>query len=124
LHKLAGILALEKTLEQYSTLEDLPDELLLEAKQKGFSDFQIARIIFEKRQIDIFTGMSAEQHAAAHLSIEDAMDRVRTHRKQRGIVPVVKQIDTLAAEYPAQTNYLYMTYNGTENDVAPRYSVQ
>ncbi|MBN1272124.1 MAG: carbamoyl-phosphate synthase (glutamine-hydrolyzing) large subunit [Candidatus Aminicenantes bacterium] len=74
-------------------LEELPDELLREAKQRGFSDKQIAGL----------TG-SEEQN-------------VREHRKKRGIIPCIKQIDTLAAEYPAVTNYLYMTYNGSEDDI-------
>ncbi|HBG41593.1 MAG TPA: carbamoyl phosphate synthase large subunit [Porphyromonadaceae bacterium] len=75
------------------------DELLKTAKQQGFSDFQIARALW-KEDAD-------ENNQAA----------VRAYRKKRGIVPAVKQIDTLAAEYPAQTNYLYLTYNGVENDV-------
>ncbi|MDE6756656.1 MAG: ATP-grasp domain-containing protein, partial [Muribaculaceae bacterium] len=75
--------------------------LLRLAKEQGFSDFQIARAV-----LDNFGG-----------SAENANRRVRAYRKSLGIVPVVKQIDTLAAEYPAQTNYLYLTYNGSENDV-------
>ena len=65
------------------------------------TDFQIARAI----------GMEQDE------DIEQASLEIRRHRKSRGILPVVKQIDTLAAEYPAQTNYLYLTYSGTENDV-------
>ena len=68
---------------------------------QGFSDFQIARAIFKDKMEDG----------------ERAILQVRQDRKYRGILPVVKQIDTLAAEYPAQTNYLYLTYSGTENDV-------
>ena len=68
---------------------------------QGFTDFQIARAI----------GMEQDE------DIEQASLEIRRHRKSRGILPVVKQIDTLAAEYPAQTNYLYLTYSGTENDV-------
>jgi len=75
------------------------DELLRLAKQQGFSDFQIARAIWKE-----------------HISDESPL-LVRAYRKRLGILPAVKQIDTLAAEYPAQTNYLYLTYNGTENDV-------
>ena len=74
-------------------------QLLRMAKQQGFSDFQIARAF----------GLEED--------IEKGMMLVRQFRKAHGIVPVVKQIDTLAAEYPAQTNYLYLTYSGTENDV-------
>ena len=68
---------------------------------QGFSDFQIARAIFKDKMEDG----------------ERAILQVRQDRKYRGILPVVKQIDTLAAEYPALTNYLYLTYSGTENDV-------
>lgn len=76
-------------------------ELLRKAKVQGFSDFQIARAI----------GLESS------CSGEEAATKVRSLRKQWGILPVVKQIDTLAAEYPAQTNYLYLTYNGVTNDV-------
>ena len=75
-------------------------ELIRTAKKQGFSDFQIARAI----------GLDEEPEKGSML--------VRQFRKEKGILPVVKQIDTLAAEYPAQTNYLYLTYSGTENDVA------
>lgn len=75
--------------------------LLRKAKCQGFSDFQIARAI------GLDTVMSGE----------NAAQKIRELRKRVGILPVVKQIDTLAAEYPAQTNYLYLTYNGTESDV-------
>ena len=75
------------------------DGLMKRAKQQGFSDFQLARAIWKEEMPD------------------DGTELMRTYRKSRGVIPVVKQIDTLAAEYPAQTNYLYLTYNGTENDV-------
>jgi len=75
--------------------------LLRKAKRQGFSDFQIARAI------GLDTVMSGE----------NAAQKIRELRKRVGILPVVKRIDTLAAEYPAQTNYLYLTYNGTESDV-------
>ncbi len=101
LYKLDNIMQTGRELEKHDSLEALPDELLRQAKQQGFSDFQVARSIFRD---------SAE-------SPEELSLRVRRHRKERGIVPVVKQIDTLAAEYPAQTNYLYITYNGSTNDV-------
>ena len=103
LEKLMNIMQTSKELHAWGAnhkqLTDLPDTLLYKAKRQGFSDFQVARAI----------GMEGE--------MEDAIVTMRQHRKQRGIVPVVKQIDTLAAEYPAQTNYLYLTYSGTENDV-------
>jgi len=100
LHKLYGIYTLDQTLKNYDNIENVPLELLLEMKQKGFSDFQIARIIYGE-----------------NIDVEGKMDLVRAYRKSQGIVPVVKQIDTLAAEYPAMTNYLYLTYNGTAHDV-------
>ena len=103
LEKLMNIMQTSKELHAWGAnhkqLTDLPDTLLYKAKRQGFSDFQVARAI----------GMEGE--------MEDAIVTMQQHRKQRGIVPVVKQIDTLAAEYPAQTNYLYLTYSGTENDV-------
>ena len=100
LEKLNNIIYTAKEIETFSSLEALPLELLQTAKKQGFSDFQIARAIF-KDQGDI------DRHLL----------EVRKFRKGKGIIPVVKQIDTLAAEYPAQTNYLYLTYNGTANDV-------
>ena len=75
--------------------------LLGKAKVQGFSDFQIARALGLEQAMDG----------------EEAILAVRNFRKSAGILPVVKQIDTLAAEYPAQTNYLYLTYSGTANDV-------
>lgn len=101
LHKLHGIIDLEKDMEHYNELDKMPAALLREVKQKGFSDFQIARTVLH----------------AADLSMEDAITRVRNHRKMMGITPWVKQIDTLAAEYPAQTNYLYLTYNASAHDI-------
>ena len=100
LEKLNNIIYTANEIETFSSLEALPLELLKTAKKQGFSDFQIARAIF-KDQGDI------DRHLL----------EVRKFRNGKGIIPVVKQIDTLAAEYPAQTNYLYLTYNGTANDV-------
>ncbi|MDE7355965.1 MAG: carbamoyl-phosphate synthase (glutamine-hydrolyzing) large subunit, partial [Rikenellaceae bacterium] len=101
LDKLRNIITTEKELDKYNAIADVPDEMLLEAKQRGFSDFQLARIILRCKDGEI----------------EDYMFRIRAARKERGITPVVKQIDTLAAEYPAMTNYLYVTYNGSEHDI-------
>ncbi len=84
---------------QMSEFTDI--ELLKKAKVQGFSDFQIARA-FGLEQVE---------------EMEDAIMVIRNFRKANGILPVVKQIDTLAAEYPAQTNYLYLTYSGVANDV-------
>lgn len=101
LEKLKSIYDLKNQLIVYNSLIDLPDELLLEAKKKGFSDFQIARFVLKSSDKDI----------------EESLLEVRKYRKNKGIIPCVKQIDTLAAEYPAQTNYLYLTYGGFKNDV-------
>ncbi len=103
LDKLMNIMQTSMELQQWGNnhtqLSQLPNELLMKAKRQGFSDFQIARAI----------GYQGD--------MEDGSLAIRNHRKQQGIVPVVKQIDTLAAEYPAQTNYLYLTYSGVDNDV-------
>ena len=102
LEKLAGIIRTGRELETFEEIDALPEELLRKAKQQGFSDFQIGRAIYGDRM---------------NRNSNELSDKVRAQRKRLGIVPVVKQIDTLAAEYPAQTNYLYLTYNGSENDV-------
>jgi len=99
--KLQNIFNHKNLLEQYKSMDDLPDEELRKAKILGFSDFQVARHVMDPDAS----------------SIQDKMLEVRSHRKARNILPVVKQIDTLAAEYPAQTNYLYMTYSGVEHDI-------
>ncbi len=99
LNKLQGIVNTHKALKKYDNCEQLPLELLKDAKVKGFSDVQIANALYK--------GMDSEQ----------AEDIVRAFRKAHNIVPCVKQIDTLAAEYPAATNYLYLTYGGSFNDV-------
>jgi carbamoyl-phosphate synthase large subunit len=101
LFKLLNIINIKNELRQFNTIEDLPDEMFKHAKILGFSDFQIAR--------DVLKSSSEE--------IELTMNLVRQNRKSRGIIPFVKQIDTLAAEYPAVTNYLYLTYSGSEHDV-------
>ena len=101
LQKLYHIIQTANELEACSKLSEVSDELMRRAKIEGFSDFQIARALFKGYMEDT----------------DKATLQVRQDRKYRGIQPVVKQIDTLAAEYPAQTNYLYLTYNGTENDI-------
>lgn len=100
LYKLKHIIDIDETLEK-ANINTLGAELLREAKVYGFTDFQVARAI----------GLEQE------MNMHQAVLVVRRLRKQYGIVPVVKQIDTLAAEYPAQTNYLYLTYAGVANDV-------
>jgi len=100
LQKLMNIVRTANELESYNKLESVSPELLRKAKVQGFSDFQIARAIWNDGG-----------------DMEQAMTKVRDYRKSLNIVPVVKQIDTLAAEYPAQTNYLYLTYSGIANDV-------
>ncbi|RTZ90746.1 MAG: carbamoyl phosphate synthase large subunit [Planctomycetota bacterium] len=104
LERVREVVDCQKEIQEYS-LEDLPAGLLRQAKELGFSDNQISRSIRRAEPIQPGYGASLE---------------VRERRESFGIRPVVKQIDTLAAEYPAQTNFLYMTYNGTENDVEPR----
>ena len=101
LHKLYNLYATAVEMEQYSEVEALPKTLVQRAKQQGFSDFQIAKAVLKE---------------ASKPGHEENL-KVRALRKQYGIVPVVKQIDTLAAEYPALTNYLYLTYNGSAHDV-------
>ena len=101
LQKLYNIIRTAEALESCKSIAGIPDELMRRAKVEGFSDFQIARAVYKEGMEDS----------------EKAILEVRKERKSRGILPVVKQIDTLAAEYPAQTNYLYLTYSGTESDV-------
>ena len=101
LQKLKIIFNIKNELEKESHLENVPMELLIRAKQSGFSDFQIARLVLK----------------SANNKIHEDLIKVRNFRKKNGILPFVKQIDTLAGEYPAQTNYLYLTYNGNEHDI-------
>ena len=102
LDKLQSIVRTSQRLGEVAAIDKLPYELLLRAKRQGFSDFQIARFVVADK------GMKAGDKEAL---------AVRSQRKQLGITPVVKQIDTLAAEYPAETNYLYLTYSGTHSDI-------
>ncbi len=101
LYRLQNIIDTARELHGYDDLDSLPEPLLRQAKEQGFSDFQVAREVLKDGMTDA----------------ENANLLVRSLRKRLGVLPVVKQIDTLAAEYPAQTNYLYLTYNGRENDV-------
>ncbi len=100
LYRLKGIIDTSEQLAAYDSIEQVPDDLLLLAKRQGFSDFQVTRAI---------KGMNVE--------MDEAMMETRKYRLSRGIRPYVKQIDTLAAEFPAKTNYLYLTYHGSEDDI-------
>ncbi len=102
LYRLQGILETSETLGTCDSIESLPAELLRQAKEQGFTDFQIARAVTKEYKKPL--------HKEA--------DLVRQHRKSLGILPYVKQIDTLAAEVPAESNYLYLTYHGEEHDIA------
>ena len=101
LYKLKHIIDIDEALKRQQ-VNTLDADLLREAKVYGFTDFQIARAIGLESELD---------------NMHKAVLVVRNRRKQLGIMPVVKQIDTLAAEYPAQTNYLYVTYSGTQSDI-------
>jgi len=101
LEKLKNILTIEEKLIATDGLKNLDTELLITAKKAGFSDFQLARSVIK----------SSDE------AIDKDLLKIREYRKKLGIIPSVKQIDTLAAEYPAQTNYLYLTYHGIENDI-------
>lgn len=101
LQKLHCIHETDHQLHACTSVNVLDNELLRKAKIQGFTDFQIARALGMEQEMDI----------------EKASMAIRARRKQAGILPVVKQIDTLAAEYPAQTNYLYLTYSGVAHDI-------
>ncbi len=102
LNKLYHIIDIDLRLRKCTSVNVLDKELLREAKIYGFTDFQIGRAVHLEQEL-------GNMHKAQLV--------IRSLRKQYGILPVVKQIDTLAAEYPAQTNYLYVTYSGTESDI-------
>jgi carbamoyl-phosphate synthase large subunit len=102
LYKLKNIIGIKKELCRYKTLESVPKDLLAQSKIYGFSDFQIARHVIKSDSSEINCDLL----------------KVREFRKKLGIVPYVKQIDTLAAEYPAVSNYLYLTYGGSEHDIS------
>ena len=101
LERLKHIVDLKHELQKYDNLDELPDELLKEAKIAGFSDFQISRFVLKPK--------------SGNMEKENA--QVRRHRKTRGIVPAVKRINTVASEHPELTNYLYMTYAVEDSDI-------
>ena len=100
LEKLQNIHNFKLKLESYDHIEDIPQEVLSEAKRLGFSDFQIARFV---------------ENPAGNLETESI--RVRNLRKKMGILPSVKRIDTVASEHPDLTNSLYLTYDGSDHDI-------
>ena len=101
LEKLKHIIDIDEAMKKCN-INTLDQDLLRTAKVYGFTDFQVARAVGLEQEL-------GNMHKAALL--------VRNKRKSYGILPVVKQIDTLAAEYPAQTNYLYVTYAGVKSDI-------
>jgi carbamoyl-phosphate synthase large subunit len=100
IEKLKNIVDYSKTLSTFNKIEDLPEDVLREAKRLGFSDFQIARFVENPK-----TNMEKENL------------KVRALRKKLGILPTVKRINTIASENPDLTNYLYMTYDGSQHDI-------
>ena len=102
LQKLQHIVDIDDELDRCTSVNVLDKELLRTAKVYGFTDFQIARAVGLQKELG---------------SMHKAILAIRSLRKSYGITPVVKQIDTLAAEYPAQTNYLYVTYAGVNHDI-------
>ena len=100
IERLANIVRYKGVLEGYEKIEDIPEDVMREAKRLGFSDFQIARFVENP------TG-----------NMEKDMLRVRNHRKNMGITPAIRRINTVASEYPDLTNYLYATYGSTENSI-------
>ena len=101
LEKLKNIVDYTKVLSAYDKIEDLPEDVLKEAKRLGFSDFQIARYV---------------ENPEGNMEKENI--RVRNLRKKLGILPSVKRINTIASEHPELTNYLYMTYDGSQHDIS------
>lgn len=101
LERLLNIHILKNKLDTFESVKEVTPEFLKKVKQNGFSDFQIGRLTIKN----------------SSLTHHQKMLKVREYRKSLGILPSIKQIDTLAGEYPAMTNYLYVTYNGSENDI-------
>ena len=101
---LKNIVDYEKVLGQFNTIEDITPEVMKEAKRMGFSDFQIARFV---------------ENPSGNMEKEQL--RVRALRKQQGITPVVRRINTVASEHPELTNYLYMTYGADSHSISYDY---
>ncbi|WP_341653341.1 carbamoyl-phosphate synthase (glutamine-hydrolyzing) large subunit [Blattabacterium cuenoti] len=102
LYQLDNIFQTKKKIDCFDNFMDLPEELLRKAKKEGFSDIQIASIFYKKNR---------------NHNISNLEKKIREHRKVKNIVPHVRQIDTLASEYPAYTNYLYLTYHAIQHDI-------
>ncbi|WP_283637783.1 carbamoyl-phosphate synthase large subunit, partial [Alistipes indistinctus] len=101
LSKLENIYQYSLVLKKYGTIAEIPADVMREAKRLGFSDFQIARLV-----------------EAPNGNLEKEMIAVRNHRKRLGVLPSVKRINTVASEHPELTNYLYLTYDGSEHDIS------
>ena len=101
---LKNIVDYEKVLSQFKTIEDITPEVMKEAKRMGFSDFQIARFV---------------ENPIGNMEKEQL--RVRALRKQQGITPIVRRINTVASEHPELTNYLYMTYGADKHSISYDY---
>lgn len=102
LERLKNIYDTSVLLQSFQHIEEVSADLLLQSKRQGFSDFQLARLV---------------EKPASNQMNDELIIKLRNRRKSLGIVPWVKQIDTLAAEHPAQTNYVYLTYHGAEHDL-------
>ncbi|WP_185864804.1 carbamoyl-phosphate synthase (glutamine-hydrolyzing) large subunit [Blattabacterium cuenoti] len=102
LYQLNNIFKIKKEIDSFNSWKDIPDDLLWKAKKKGFSDIQIASFFIKKE----------------NKSISDLEEEIREYRKIKNIIPYVRQIDTLAAEYPSKTNYLYLTYHAIQHDIS------
>ncbi|MCH5232367.1 MAG: carbamoyl-phosphate synthase (glutamine-hydrolyzing) large subunit [Muribaculaceae bacterium] len=100
IERLSNIVEFKKKLQNYTSLNEIPDDVLREAKRLGFSDFQIARFVENPEG-----------------NMENEVLKVRSLRKSKGIVPKVRRINTVASEYPELTNYLYVTYGADENSI-------
>ncbi|WP_185882705.1 carbamoyl-phosphate synthase (glutamine-hydrolyzing) large subunit [Blattabacterium cuenoti] len=104
LYQLQNILETKNQISSFKEWNDIPYELLKKSKQEGFSDLQIASIFFRKKE-------------KKYENIYDLEEKIRQYRKEKNIIPFVRQIDTLAGEYPSNTNYLYLTYHSIQHDI-------
>ncbi|WP_185876595.1 carbamoyl-phosphate synthase (glutamine-hydrolyzing) large subunit [Blattabacterium cuenoti] len=112
LYQLDNIFQTKKKIDSFDTWKDVPYELLQKAKKDGFSDMQIASIFFNKKNNNDELNKNDQ-----YKNLFDLEQKIREYRKGKNIVPYVRQIDTLASEYPAYTNYLYLTYHAIQHDI-------